>query len=174
MILVCLTQEKPGGRDAEGKVWRKGSEHPGTFQACHSPLICMCSSKIYIWASLGTQMVKCLPVMQETGSQFLGWEDPLKKKGNPLQHSCLENPIVQGAWWATVHGVAKSQTQLSDFTFTSLCVCIYIYIYTHTYIYVYIVYTHFSVYLKHCKSTMFQFNKLKIEVVKQPSFVPSL
>ena len=30
--------------------------------------------------------------------------------GNPLQYSCLENPIDRGAWWATVHGVAKSQT----------------------------------------------------------------
>ena len=32
--------------------------------------------------------------------------------GNPLQYSCLENPMDRGAWWATVHGVAKSQTQL--------------------------------------------------------------
>ena len=38
--------------------------------------------------------------------------------GNPLQYSCLENPMDGGAWWATVHGVAKSRTQLSDFTFT--------------------------------------------------------
>ena len=36
----------------------------------------------------------------------------------PLQCSCLENPMDGGAWWAAVHGVAKSQTQLSDFTFT--------------------------------------------------------
>ena len=34
--------------------------------------------------------------------------------GNPLQHSCLENPMDRGAWWSTVHGIAKSQTQLSD------------------------------------------------------------
>ena len=38
--------------------------------------------------------------------------------GTPLQYSCLENPIDGGVWWAAVHGVAKSQTQLSDFTFT--------------------------------------------------------
>ena len=37
--------------------------------------------------------------------------------GNPLQYSCLENPMDGGAWWATVHGVAKSQTRLSNFTF---------------------------------------------------------
>ena len=38
--------------------------------------------------------------------------------GTPLQYSCLENPMDQGAWWAAVHGVTKSQTRLSDFTFT--------------------------------------------------------
>ena len=38
--------------------------------------------------------------------------------GTPLQHSCLENPMDGGAWWAAVHGVARSQAQLSDFTFT--------------------------------------------------------
>ena len=38
--------------------------------------------------------------------------------GTPLQYSCLENPIDRGAWWAAVHGVAKNQTRLSDFTFT--------------------------------------------------------
>ena len=39
-----------------------------------------------------------------------------KGNGNPLQYSCLENPMDRGAWRATVHGVAKSQTWLSDFT----------------------------------------------------------
>ena len=38
--------------------------------------------------------------------------------GTPLQYSCLENPMGGGARWAAVHGVAKSQTQLSNFTFT--------------------------------------------------------
>ena len=37
--------------------------------------------------------------------------------GTPLQYSCLENPMDGGAWWAAVHGVAKSRTRLSDFTF---------------------------------------------------------
>ena len=40
--------------------------------------------------------------------------------GTPLQYPCLENPMDGGAWWAIVHGVAKSQTRLSEFTFT-LC-----------------------------------------------------
>ena len=38
--------------------------------------------------------------------------------GTPLEYSCLENPMDGGAWWAAVHGVAKSRTQLGDFTFT--------------------------------------------------------
>ena len=38
--------------------------------------------------------------------------------GHPLQYSCLENPMDRGAWWAAVHGVEKSWTWLSDFTFT--------------------------------------------------------
>ena len=38
--------------------------------------------------------------------------------GTPLQYFCLENPMDGGAWWAAVHGVAKSRTRLSDFTFT--------------------------------------------------------
>ena len=38
--------------------------------------------------------------------------------GNPLQYSCLENPMDGGAWWAAVYGVAKSQIRLSNFTFT--------------------------------------------------------
>ena len=61
------------------------------------------------------QMVKNLPVMQETQVQSLGWEDPLEKgNGNPLQYSCLENPMDRGAWQATVYVVAKSWAQLSN------------------------------------------------------------
>ena len=43
---------------------------------------------------------------------------PGEGHGNPLQYSCLENPMDRGAWRAIVHGVAKSRTPLSDFTFT--------------------------------------------------------
>ena len=44
--------------------------------------------------------------------------------GTPLQYSCLENPMDGGAWWAAVHGVAKSRTRLSNFTFTFSLSCI--------------------------------------------------
>ena len=40
---------------------------------------------------------------------------PGEGNGNPLQYSCLRNSMDRGAWWATVHGVTKSQTQLSEF-----------------------------------------------------------
>ena len=44
--------------------------------------------------------------------------------GTPLQYSCLENPMDGGAWWAAVHGVTKSRTRLSNFTFTFSLSCI--------------------------------------------------
>ena len=53
---------------------------------------------IYLWASLVAQIGE--------------------GNGTPLQYSCLENPMDGGAWQAAVHGVAKSWTQLNDFTFT--------------------------------------------------------
>ena len=61
----------------------------------------------------GGSVVKNLPAKQETPVRSLGWEDPLEK-GMALQYSCLENPVDKGAWRATVHGVTKSQTRLSD------------------------------------------------------------
>ena len=45
---------------------------------------------------------------------------PGEGNGNPLQYSCLENHMDRGAWWATVHRVTKSQTQLIDFTFITM------------------------------------------------------
>ena len=60
-------------------------------------------------------MVKNLPGMQETQVQSLGWEDPLEK-GMATHSSILawEIPWTEEPGWATVHGVAKSQTLLSD------------------------------------------------------------
>ena len=55
---------------------------------------------------------------RETGSIPGSGRSPREGNGNPLQYSCLGNSMDRGAWWATVHGVAKSQTQLSNFTFT--------------------------------------------------------
>ena len=65
---------------------------------------------------------KHLPAMWETGVRSLGQEDsPGEGNGNPLQYSCLWNPMDRRAWWATVRKVAKSRTRLSDFTFSLQC-----------------------------------------------------
>ena len=52
---------------------------------------------------------------EDPGSIPGSGRSPGEGNGNPLQYSCLENSMDGGAWWATVHGVAKSQTRLSDF-----------------------------------------------------------
>ena len=66
-------------------------------------------------ASLVAQMVKNLPAVRETWVQSLVWEDPLEQ-GMATHSSILAGriPMDRGAWQATVHGVAKSQTPLSD------------------------------------------------------------
>jgi len=47
-------------------------------------------------------------------------KSPGEENGNPFQYTCLENPMDIGVWKATVHGVAKICTRLSDFTFTNV------------------------------------------------------
>ena len=66
-------------------------------------------------ASLVAQLVKDLPAMQETPVQCLGGEDPLEE-GMATYSSILawRIPMDKGAWWATVFGVTKSRTRLSD------------------------------------------------------------
>ena len=65
-------------------------------------------------------MLFCKPCMRSHAHRFASLVAQLVGEGNgtPLQYSCLENPVDGGAWWAAVHGVTKSQTRLSDFTFT--------------------------------------------------------
>ena len=69
----------------------------------------------YFWASLVAQTVKNLPAMRETWVQSLGLEDPLQE-GMATHSSILAWRILmnRGAWWATVHGITKSWTQLSN------------------------------------------------------------
>ena len=52
----------------------------------------------------------------DLGSIPASGRSPGEGNGTSLQYSCLENPMNRGAWWATVHGVAKSWTRLSDFS----------------------------------------------------------
>ena len=69
----------------------------------------------YSWAFLVAQMVQNLPAMWETWVQSLGWEDPLEE-GMATHSSVLawRIPMDRRVWWATVHGVTKSLTQLSN------------------------------------------------------------
>ena len=79
--------------------------------------LCFCFDAEF-WASLVAQMVKNLPAVQEIWVRSLGHEDsPGEGSGNPPQYSCLENPMDRGAWWATVHGVAKVGHDWSTNTF---------------------------------------------------------
>ena len=69
----------------------------------------------YSWASLVAQTVKNLPAMWETWIQSLDWKESLEE-GMATHSSILARRILmdRGAWWATVHGVTKSQTRLSN------------------------------------------------------------
>jgi len=69
--------------------------------------------------TLVAQTVKRLPTMRETRVRSLGREDPLEKEMETHSSTlAMEKSMDEGAWWATVHGAAKSWTRLSDFTFT--------------------------------------------------------
>ena len=61
-----------------------------------------------MWTSLVAQKVKNMPAMQEPIPR--SGQSPGEENGYPLQYACLGNPMDIGAWWATVHGVSKSQT----------------------------------------------------------------
>ena len=69
----------------------------------------------YSWTSLVAQLAKNPPAVRETSVQSLDWEDPLEE-GMETYSSIFvcKIPMDRGAWWATVHGVAKSRTRLSD------------------------------------------------------------
>ena len=66
--------------------------------------------------SLVAQMVESACNVGNTASIPGSGRHPGEGNGNPLQYSCLENPVDRGAWQATVHGVAKSRTRLMNFT----------------------------------------------------------
>ena len=69
------------------------------------------------WGFSGVSEVKAPACSAGDLSLILGLgRSPGKGNGNPLQYSCLENPMDRGAWWAILHKVAKSWTRLSDFT----------------------------------------------------------
>ena len=69
----------------------------------------------YSWTSLMTQTVNNPPAIRELRARLLEWEDSLKEgMGNPLQYSCLENPMDRGAWRAIVHRVTRVGPNLAQ------------------------------------------------------------
>ena len=77
-----------------------------------------CIAPTYHRASLVPQLVVNLPAMWETWVRSLGWKNPLEE-GVATYSNILawRIPMDRGAWWATVHGVTKSRTRLSNFIF---------------------------------------------------------
>ena len=111
------------------QVLTKHQHHPGTCQKCKSsgPTPPPLDQKLGRWGpeipvfispledSLIAQSEENLPASAGDQVSIPGsGRYPGEGNGNPLQYSCLENSMDRGAWWATVHGVAKSGTQLSD------------------------------------------------------------
>ena len=86
---------------------------PNECQFLNSPW--MASKNLFTkFISLGSKVQMVTAAMKLKDACSLEGEG----NGTPLQYSCLENPMDGGAWWAAVHGVAKSRIRLSDFIFT--------------------------------------------------------
>ena len=87
-----------------------GSTVASGYRKCLGYTVTVCISSI----DLVVRERVCVFLCIFKASRILSGEG----NGTPLQYSCLENPMDGGAWWAAVHGVAKSRTRLSEFTFT--------------------------------------------------------
>ena len=89
---------------------------------------------MFIGASLVAQMIKNLPLRQLDPGLIPGsGRSPGEGNGSPLQYSYLGNQMDRRAWQATVHGITKSWTRLSDFhfsggTYIHICMCVHIHI----------------------------------------------
>jgi len=79
--------------------------------------------------------------VKEAGSIPELGRSPGEGNGNPLQHSCLENPMDRGTWRAALHGISQSQTRLKQLSMHS-----YIYIFSQIYVFIYI-YSKSSLYI---------------------------
>ena len=98
----------------------QGAEFPVLYSRFLS-FICFKFSNVYVWGlPQWVSSKESVCIAGDTGDIGLipGWGRLLGGgNGNPLQYSCVENPLDRGAWWATVHGVTKSWTRLST------CIC---------------------------------------------------
>ena len=97
--------------------WCSGSGLPaacGQLSILFPSLMCVPKGPIPLCAGMVFFLMFSNTIYEYKNSRhFIG-----EGNGNPLQYSCLENPMDEGAWWAAVHGVTKSWTRLSDFICT--------------------------------------------------------
>ena len=94
------------------------SIHPSALSLLHSPALTSIREQgKTIALTRRTFVGKVMPLLFNMTFNMLSSLVIREGNGTPLQYSCLENPIDGGAWWAAVHGVAKSWARLSDFTF---------------------------------------------------------
>ena len=100
---ITEAHHNPKGKDHHGKT-REEKPRPG-FQM-HSEQECGLSG--------GSDGKESACNVGDLGSIPGSGRSLGRGNGNPLQYSCLENPMDRGAWWATIHGVSKSWTQLSS------------------------------------------------------------
>ena len=105
---IAVSNEDPGS--SAGKEFTCNAGGPGLIPGPgSSPREGIGYTLQYSWASLVAQIVKNPPTMLETWVRYLGWEDPLEE--GMATHSSIQD---RGAWQATVHGITKSWTRLSD------------------------------------------------------------
>ena len=105
----------PGPLRSPGPAWRSGRWGSSAEGGANSQLCVLLAS---VWGRLVWPPSWTSPVAQTlknlVGSVPGSGRRPGGGSGHPLQDSCLENPRDRGAWWATVHGVVKSRSRLSD------------------------------------------------------------
>ena len=94
-------------------------DHKDSFPHCPSPACPLLRNRKEEGQEWGIPSLTSVEFLQRD-NPFWDFVTVVDREGDStlLQYSCLENPMDGGAWWAAVHGVAKSQTQLRDFTFT--------------------------------------------------------
>ena len=107
---MCLTLSKPMD------CFMGSNSSFGTYQFPILVFLCLNYLTVGTTASGGSDGKVSTYNVGDLGSIPVSGRSSGKGNDYPLQYSCLENPMDGGAWWATVHGITNSRTQLSDFT----------------------------------------------------------
>ena len=116
MQLTCVSVH-----DARDPLYWAGSRYdhfcdPSTAEALIKMNACKCTWRTFQVALVVKKLLANTGDTRDTDSIPGLGRFPGRGHGNPLQYFCLENPMDRGVWWAILHGVAKSQTRLSDWT----------------------------------------------------------